>query len=70
MQFNENQAFLKDNKVVILQPKKSPKTFSYKDLTLTPSDDVSEDLINQAIAHPLLGTWLYNEKRYDMRRSK
>ncbi|MBU2024922.1 MAG: LTA synthase family protein [Gammaproteobacteria bacterium] len=70
MQFNENQAFLKGNKVVILQPKKSPKTFSYKDLTLTPSDDVSEDLINQAIAHPLLGTWLYNEKRYDMRRSK
>jgi phosphoglycerol transferase MdoB-like AlkP superfamily enzyme len=70
MQFNENQAFLKDGKVVILQPKKSPKTFTYKDLTLTPSNDVSEDLINQAIAHPLLGTWLYNEKRYDMRRSK
>jgi phosphoglycerol transferase MdoB-like AlkP superfamily enzyme len=70
MQFNENQAFLKDGKVVILQPKKSPKTFTYEGTTLTPNDDVSEDLINQAIAHPLLGTWLYNDRKYDMRRNK
>ena len=70
MQFNENQAFLKNGKVVILQPKKLPKTFSYESTILIPDDDVSEDLINQAIAHPLLGTWLYNEKKYDMRRTK
>ena len=70
MQFNDNQAFLKERKVVVLQPKKSPKTFTYENSTLTPSDDVNEDLINQAIAHPLLGTWLYNEKKYDMRRAK
>ncbi|MCW4628320.1 LTA synthase family protein [Marinomonas rhodophyticola] len=69
MQFNENQAFLKDGKVVILQPKKSPATFTYVNSTLTPSNSISEDLINQAIAHPLLGTWLYNEKKYDMRRN-
>ncbi|WP_417527416.1 LTA synthase family protein [Marinomonas shanghaiensis] len=70
MQFNENQAFLKDGKVVILQPKKPPTTFTYLNSTLVPTNDISDDLINQAIAHPLLGTWLYNEKRYDMMRTK
>lgn len=70
MQFNENQAFLKNGKAVILQPKKPPATFTYVNSTLTPSNDISEDLINQAIAHPLLGTWLYNEKKYDMRRTQ
>lgn len=70
MQFNENQAFLKDGKVVILEPNKPAKTFTYEGTTLTPSNNVSSELINQAIAHPLLGSWLYDEKKYDMRRVK
>lgn len=70
MQFNENQAFLKDGKVVILEPNKPAKTFTYENTTLTPSNNVSRELINQAIAHPLLGTWLYNEKKYDIRRAE
>ena len=70
MQFNENQAYLKDGKVVILEPNKPAKTFTYKDQTLTPSDSVSDEIIDQAVAHPLLGTWLYKEKRYDLRRTE
>jgi len=70
MQFNDNQAYMKGDQVVILQPKKSPKTFIYENSTLSPSDKVDASLINQAIAHPLLGTWLYQDKKYDMLRTK
>lgn len=70
MQFNENQAFLKDGKVVILEPNKPAKTFTYENTTLTPSSNVSRELINQAIAHPLLGSWLYDKRKYDIRRTK
>lgn len=69
MQFNDNQAYMKGDQVVILQPKKSPKTFTYENSILSPSDKVDASLVNLAIAHPLLGTWLYNEKRYDMLRT-
>ena len=68
MQFNENQAYMKGDQVVILQPKKQPKTFTYDNAALTPSDKVESRLVDQAIAHPLLGTWLYNEKKYDVLR--
>ena len=70
MQFNDNQAYMKGNQVVILQPQKSPKTFLYENSTLLPSNKVDPDIINQAIAHPLLGTWLYNEKKYDLIRTQ
>ena len=70
MQFNDNQAYMKGNQVVILQPQKSPKTFLYENPTLLPSNKVDPDIINQAIAHPLLGTWLYNEKKYDLIRTQ
>jgi phosphoglycerol transferase MdoB-like AlkP superfamily enzyme len=70
MQFNDNQAYMKGNQVVILQPQKSPKTFLYDNSTLLPSDKVDPDIIKQAIAHPLLGTWLYNEKKYDLIRTE
>jgi phosphoglycerol transferase MdoB-like AlkP superfamily enzyme len=70
MQFNDNQAYMKGNQVVILQPQKSPKTFLYDNSTLLPSNKVDPDIIKQAIAHPLLGTWLYNEKKYDLIRTE
>ncbi|MDE8603083.1 LTA synthase family protein [Marinomonas sp. RSW2] len=70
MQFNDNQAYMKGNQVVILQPQKSPKTFLYENSTLLPRDKIDSDIINQAIAHPLLGTWLYNEKKYDLIRTE
>jgi phosphoglycerol transferase MdoB-like AlkP superfamily enzyme len=70
MQFNDNQAYMKGNQVVILQPQKSPKTFLYENSTLLPSDKIDPGIINQAMAHPLLGTWLYNEKKYDLIRTE
>lgn len=69
MQFDQNQAYLTGNKVVILEPQKAPKTFTYNNQTLTQSDQVEQAIIDRAIAHPLLGTWLYNEKRYDIPRA-
>ncbi|NVK73085.1 MAG: LTA synthase family protein [Oceanospirillaceae bacterium] len=66
MQFNQNQAYMRGNKVVVLQPNKPAKTFIYENKTLLPSNDVGIDLVNRATAHPLLGTWLYNQKKYNI----
>ncbi|SBS32083.1 Lipoteichoic acid synthase 2 [Marinomonas spartinae] len=68
MQFNQNQAFMRGNQVVILQPKLPPKTFIYRNHRLEASKDVSPELISEAIAHPLLGTWLYEDKKYNIPR--
>ncbi len=66
MQFNQNQAYMTGNQVVILQPNKPAKTFLYENTSLLPSNKVGIEIINQAIAHPLLGTWLYSKKKYDI----
>ena len=64
MQFHQNEAYMRGNDVVVLQPKKAPESFIYKNKQLIPSKKINEDLIKEAIAHPLLGTWLYNDRKY------
>lgn len=66
MQFASNQAYMRGNDVVILQPEKPPKSFKYLDGELIESAPHNEALIKEAIAHPLLGSWFYNKSKYDI----
>ena len=66
MQFANNQAYMQGNDVVILQPNKSPKSFTYTAGELVESKPHSRALIKEAVAHPLLGSWFYDEIKYDI----
>lgn len=66
MQFANNQAYMQGDDVVILQPEKAPKSFKYNQGELIQTTPHNEELIKEAIAYPLLGSWLYNERKYDI----
>ena len=66
MQFANNQAYMQGNDVIILQPDKVPKSFKYIEGELIESAQHKTDLIKEAMAYPLLGSWLYQEGRYDI----
>jgi len=66
MQFAQNQAYMQGNDVVILQPEKAPKSFKYIGGELVESAPHDKSLINEAIAHPLMGSWFYNDVKYDI----
>lgn len=66
MQFASNQAYMKGNDVVVLQPNKAPKSFKYIEGELIKSAQHKTDLIKEAMAYPLLGSWFYQEGKYDI----
>lgn len=66
MQFANNQAFMQGEDVVILQPEKQPKSFKYINGELISSPKHNPSLIKEAIAYPLLGSWFYNERKYNI----
>lgn len=66
MQFASNQAYMQGEDVVILQPEKAPKSFKYQAGELVKSAPHDKALINEAIAHPLMGSWFYNDIKYDL----
>ncbi len=65
MQFDRNQAYMKGDNVIVLQPNKEPVQFHYDMETDKQTRKVlDQDLARQAIAHPLWGTMTYNRLLY------
>ncbi len=66
MQFDQNQAYMKGDHVVILQPDKDPVQFryDYADSGKPSKEGLDKDLATEAIAHPLWGTMAYNRQLY------
>ncbi len=71
MQFDRNQAFMKGDKVVVLQPNKEPVQFHYDMATDKQSrEDLNSDLAREATAYPLWGSMAYNKLLYGLPKAK
>ncbi len=64
MQYDRNQAYMRGNRVIILQPDKQPVQFIYDNGGKLNRDSLDQDLAREAIAHPLWGTIAYNRLLY------
>ena len=65
MQFDQNQALMQGDDVVVLQPHKDPVQFHYDMATdRQSSETLDQDLAREAIAYPLWGTMTYNKQLY------
>ena len=58
MQYGDTNAFMEDNRVVLLQSHKKPVQFVYDDGRLTPAE-LDPELAKNALAHALLPGYLY-----------
>ncbi len=65
MQFDRNQAYMKGDDVIVLQPNKETVQFYYDRSTDKQiRKDLDKDLAREAIAHPLWGTMAYDKLLY------
>lgn len=70
MQFDRNQAYMRGDRVVILQPEKEPAQFHYDGIGKLSKDELDEDLAREAIAYPLWGSIAYNKLLYRLPETK
>lgn len=62
MQYADKQAYLTENKIVILQPEKSPVQYDFIDGKINyASQDVPD---NTALAHAQFSSWAYDNQKY------
>lgn len=65
MQYDQTQAMMKGNDVIILQPNTEPQGFSYdKQARQFTPKALPETMKKEALAHALLGSYLYKEQLY------
>jgi phosphoglycerol transferase MdoB-like AlkP superfamily enzyme len=64
MQFDRNQAYMKGDQVIVLQPDKEPVQFRYDGVGKLSKDVLDKDLAREAIAHPLWGSMAYDKLLY------
>jgi phosphoglycerol transferase MdoB-like AlkP superfamily enzyme len=68
MQYEQNYAWMEGQKVVVLRPDKTPAHGTYdparKHLEPGTPPASGKAMERRALAHALLGTWLYREQRY------
>ena len=68
MQYGQNYAWMEGQKVVVLRPEKAPVYGNYDPARkhLKPGTPAADGpaMERRALAHALLGTWLYREQRY------
>jgi phosphoglycerol transferase MdoB-like AlkP superfamily enzyme len=67
MQFGSSQAYMKGNRVVILQPGKSPGFFTYEQQQLIPATERDDALGEEALAHAIWSMKAYNRHLYRLR---
>ncbi len=66
MQFNDHQAYLKGDSLVVLRPGQPPLKGKYINSVFTPMDDSSfEGLSKTALAHALWANIMYKDKSYN-----
>ncbi|HHL19016.1 MAG TPA: LTA synthase family protein [Thiothrix sp.] len=64
MQYNEVQAFMRDESVVIMQRDKPPAHYRYSAGKLSPADREDAVSTEEALAHAIWTAWSYKEKKY------
>ena len=69
MQFGDNQAYMEGERVVVLQPELPAAQYTFGDGGLRPAQPDAE-LRRRALAHALLPSLLYRERRYRLPRSQ
>ena len=68
MQYEQNYAWMEGRKVVVLRPDKAPSHGTYDpahkrlESAATPVD--AQPMEQRALAHALLGAWLYRDQLY------
>ncbi len=70
MQYENNNAFMKGDRVVIHEPHKPAKQFRYHDGKLVPVVPSDKALVRDALAHALWPSVTYSERRYRPPRTK
>lgn len=67
MQYDQTQAMMKGTDVIILQPNTAPKGYVYNlAIKQLEAQEQPEALKNEALAHALLGSYLYNRQLYKL----
>lgn len=71
MQYDQTQAMMKGSDVIILQPNNAPQGYEYDKLSrkLTPKEQ-PEAMKKEALAHALLGSYLYKNQLYKLPKDK
>lgn len=71
MQYDQTQAMMKGSDVIILQPNNDPQGYEYDKLSrkLTPKEQ-PETMKKEALAHALLGSYLYKNQLYKLPKDK
>ena len=64
MQYSANQAYMEDDKVVILTPNQKPKHYSYVKQRLIPLTKIDKSLEIKALAHSIWPTEAYQKRLY------
>jgi phosphoglycerol transferase MdoB-like AlkP superfamily enzyme len=65
MQYDDNQAFLEGERVIVLQPEQPPTQYRFDGQTLVPAD-LDAGFARKALAHALLPSLLYRERLYTL----
>ncbi len=66
MQVAGTQAYMEDNKVVVLQKDKQPVEFIYQDEILKPSPEIHTELVDKALAHANWSLIAYRKNLYHL----
>ncbi len=70
MQYDRNQAYMRGDRVVVLQPNKKPVQFRYNGTGKLSKDSLDKELAREAIAHPLWGSMAYSQQLYRLANPK
>lgn len=63
MQYDDNQAFLEGERVIVLQPQRPPTQYRFDGETLHPAE-LDPGFARKALAHALLPSFLYRDRLY------
>ena len=70
MQYSGNQAYMEEEKVVILSPGKKPRNYNYINNELLPVNTANKDLEKKALAHSIWPTMAYQKRLYRTQTKK
>jgi len=70
MQYSGNQAYMEEEKVVILSPGKKPGNFKYINKELLPVNTENKALEKKALAHSIWPTMAYQKRLYRTKINK
>ncbi|MBR0573411.1 MULTISPECIES: LTA synthase family protein [Pasteurellaceae] len=71
MQYNQTQAMMKGNDIVVLEPKTTAKGYTYNHQTQRLEEkELPQSMKKEALAYALVGSYLYNQQLYKLPKEK